>query len=84
MGRPLDLVAAGARIVSHTGKNIAALLPRYCRANSMLRVYRIDNYDDLLYPGHRLLAQLPVFASGDHFEKKISAAKITIGALYEL
>ena len=26
-----------------------------------------DNYDDLLLLGHRLLAQLPVFASGEHF-----------------
>ena len=28
----------------------------------------IDSYDDLLLSGHRLLAQLPVFASGEHFE----------------
>ena len=26
-----------------------------------------DGYDDLLLPGHRLLAQLPLFASGEHF-----------------
>jgi hypothetical protein len=32
----------------------------------MLKVCGIDSYDDLLLPGHRLLAQLPVFASGEH------------------
>ena len=32
---------------------------------------RIDTYDDLLYPRHRLFAQLPVFASGDQSKKNI-------------
>ena len=31
----------------------------------MLRVYKIDNYDDLLYPGHRLLAQIALVASNE-------------------
>ena len=28
----------------------------------------VDSYDDLLLPGHRLFAQLPVFASGERFK----------------
>ena len=42
-------------------------MPEYCRRNSMLKVCGIDRYDDLLLLGHRLLAQLLVFASGEHF-----------------
>ena len=35
----------------------------------MLRVYRIDNYDDLILPGHRWLAQIVLGASGEHSKK---------------
>ena len=38
-----------------------------CRPNSLLKACAIDSYDDLLLPEVRLLAQLPVFASGEHF-----------------
>ena len=53
------------RGLSHTRKKI---LPHYCRANSMLIACGIVSYDDLLLPGYRWLAQLPVFTSGEHFK----------------
>ena len=50
------------------GKNVPAMFPGCSRRNSMLKVCGIDSYDELLLPGYRLLAQLPVFASGEHFK----------------
>ena len=44
----------------------------------MLKICGIDSYDDLLLPGHRLLAQLPVFASGEHIKNVIRASTAEI------
>ena len=43
------------------------LFPHGFHAFPPLNVCLIDGYDDLLLPGHRLFAQLQVFASGEHF-----------------
>ena len=58
----------GSGIVLYREINIGALLARHCHATSLLKVRAIDQYDDLLLPEVRLLAQLPVFASGEHFD----------------
>ena len=54
----------------------------------MLKVYGIVRYDDLLLPRHRLLAQLPVFASGEHlkiyFLASIPSNAVLCISLYEL
>ena len=42
-----------------------------CHGLEVRNRLRIDSYDDLLLPRHRLLTQLPVFASGEHFKNKI-------------
>ena len=68
VGRWPDLGIPGTRIVPPWGKNIPAIFPGHSRRNSTLKVCGIERYDDLLLPRHRLLAQLPVFASGEHFE----------------
>ena len=53
MGGWLDLGHCGDEILVSWEKYIATILPGYCRLNSMLKVCRIDNYDDLLSPEHR-------------------------------
>ena len=45
------------------------LIYRLYHLGALLKVYGIGCYYDLLLPGHRLFAQLPVFASGKHFKK---------------
>ena len=49
---------------------------------------RINGYDDLLLPGHRLFAQLPVFASGERFKNyflaSIPSIVVLCISLYEL
>ena len=47
------------------------------------KVIRIDCWDDLLLPGHRLLAQLVVFGSGEHSKDRIFAipSKVRVSVL---
>ena len=49
---------------------------------------RIDSYDELLLAGHRLLAQVPVFASGGRFKNYflafIPSIVVLCISLYEL
>ena len=42
---------------------------------------RSDRYDDLLLPGHRLLAQLPVEASEEHFKNRTLACSAKVPTL---
>ena len=67
MGGILDLGAPEADFCISWGKNVVPLLYRLKPRNSPLNVCLIDRYDDLLLLGHRLVAQLQVFASGGHF-----------------
>ena len=55
----------GCDISRDRRKYFVVMMLWYCHG---LAAYQIDIYDDLLLPGHRLLAQLPVFASGEHFK----------------
>ena len=41
------------------------LFHRHYHLQTLLKVWGIDSYRDLLLLGHRLFAQLPVFASGE-------------------
>ena len=57
--------------LSYVPENNPPLFHRLCRLQTLLKVCGIDCYDDLLLPGHRLLAQNPLFASGERFKKKL-------------
>ena len=67
MGGFTDLGNMGVIFVESGEKNVGALLAPCWRRLGAWNCLRIDSYDDLLLPGHRLLAQLPVFASGEYF-----------------
>ena len=72
VGRLTDLGEMGT-IFHETAKKCVMAMSWCCHGLEARIRLRIDSYDDLLLPGHRLLAQLPVFASVEHFENKIFA-----------
>ena len=68
VGRLTDLGDIGA-IFNETGKKHVMAMSWCFHDPEVRNRLTIDNHDDLLLVGHRLVAQLPVFASGEHFKK---------------
>ena len=58
----------GCAQLSYVAVDNLPLFYRPYRLQTLLKVCGIDCYDDLLLPGHRLLAQNPLFASGEQFD----------------
>ena len=75
MGRILDLVAVPAVL----GGNIPPGFPRPKLMGIHQKVSAFERYDDLLLSGHRLLAQIVVFASGEHFQYTFLASSAEVG-----
>ena len=67
VGGILDLGNPGARILDIWGKIFPQYFPGLKPMGIHQKVIRIDCYDDLLLPGHRLLAQIALEASVEHF-----------------
>ena len=64
----------GCAQVPYVAVFIPPLFHRAYRRQTLLKVCGIDCYDDLLLPGRRFLAQLQVFASGEHFKNNFLAS----------
>ena len=65
VGRILDLVRSGASQSESGKKMFPREFPPGFHAFPPLKVCGIVRYNDLLLPGNQLLAQLPVFGSGE-------------------
>ena len=92
MGGILDLVLQNKGKQAPHNESEEKIFPREFppgfHAYPALKLCGIARYDDLLLPGHRLLAQLPVFAAGEHFKNtnfaSIPSTVVLYISLYEL